>query len=93
MRPGEKARKTTSARSTSAVAIFIGLMLIVVFAVGLIANRNPGAFSMKYRDDYALEQFVAFCRNLWLPAGIIGIPVFLVSLIRSLVLDSREKDQ
>ena len=75
---------------TSAVAIFIGLLLIVVFAVGLISQQSPGAFSRQYRYDYAMEQFTAFCREFWLPAGIIGIPTFLISLFISL---AREKKQ
>lgn len=93
MRPGAKAGRSTTARSTSAVAIFIGVILIVIFVIGILANRDPGMFMRKYRYDYALEQFVMFCRNWWLPAGIIGIPVFLVSLIRSLILESRESKQ
>ena len=75
---------------SSAVAIFIGLLLTVIFVVGLACERNPGLFQTKYRYDYALEQFTAFCRAYWLPAGIIGIPTFLISLILSL---SREKKQ
>ena len=31
-------------RNSSAVAIFIGLLLIVIFAVGLITEKNPAAF-------------------------------------------------
>ena len=86
-----KSARSTSARSTSAVAIFIGALLIVIFAVGLIATKRSDAFMQKNRYDFTLEQFVAFCRNWWPVAGIVGIPVFLVSLIRSLVLESREK--
>ena len=86
-----KSARSTSARSTSAVAIFIGALLIVIFAVGLIATRRSDAFMQKNRYDFTLEQFVAFCRNWWPVAGIVGFPVFLVSLIRSLVLESREK--
>ena len=74
----------------SAVAIFVGLLLIVIFAVGLISDSNPGAFMAKYRYDFALEQFTGFCREFWLPAGIIGIPTFLISLFISL---AREKKQ
>ena len=86
-----KSARSTSARSTSAVAIFIGALLIVIFAVGLIATRRSDAFMQKNRYDFTVEQFVAFCKNWWPVAGIVGIPVFLVSLIRSLVLESREK--
>lgn len=75
---------------SSAVAIFIGLLLVVVFAVGLVCERNPGAFQRKYHYDFALEQFCSFCAAYWLPAGIIGIPTFLISLFVSL---AREKKQ
>ena len=78
-------------RNSGAVAIFIGLLLIVIFAVGLICEKNPAAFLRKYQYDYALESFCAFCVRWWLPAGIIGIPLFLISLIISLMRESREK--
>ena len=80
------------ARKSGAVAIFIGVLLIVVFAVGLIVQKNPSALISKYRYDFALEQFCAFCANWWLPSGIIGIPLFLISLITSLVRESKEKE-
>ena len=80
------------ARKSGAVAIFIGVLLIVVFAVVLIVQKNPSALISKYRYDFALEQFCAFCANWWLPAGIIGIPLFLISLITSLVRESKEKE-
>lgn len=82
---------STSARTTSAVAIFVGALLIVIMAVGLIATSRPDAFLLKNRYDYALNQFVAFCKNWWPVAGIIGIPTFLISMVRSLILESREK--
>lgn len=78
---------------SGAVAIFIGLLLIVIFVVGLIVDGNPRAFERKYRYDLALEQFGAFCSRIWLPAGIIGIPLFLVSLILSLVQESKNRGQ
>lgn len=79
-------------RKSSAVAIFIGLLLIAVFVVGLVCENNPSAFQRKYHYDFALEQFCDFCRSWWLPAGIIGIPVFLVSLLLSLHRESKEKE-
>ena len=79
-------------RNSSAVAIFIGLLLIVIFAVGLITEKNPAAFQRKYVYDLSLEQFCAFCRNWWLPAGIIGFPLFLISLIVSLARERKNKD-
>ena len=39
------------ARKSGAVAIFIGVLLIVVFAVGLIVQKNPSALISKYRYD------------------------------------------
>ncbi len=79
-------------KKSGAVSIFVGALLVAVFVIGLISSRNPGAFLQRYRYDYALESFLAFCRYWWLPAGIIGIPVFLISLIVCLVRESREKD-
>ena len=78
------------AKKTGAVSIFVGVLLIVVFVVGLILEKNPSAFMTKYRYDYTLEQFCVFCRNWWLPAGIVGIPLFLISLIVNLVRESKE---
>ena len=78
-------------RKSGAVWIFIGLLLIVVFAVGLICEKNPSAFLRRYQYDYALERFCSFCVDWWLPAGIIGFPMFLISLIISLVRESKEK--
>ena len=77
-------------RKSGAVFIFLGLLLILVFAVGLIAGKNPGFLSRDYRYDFALEQFKAFCVSLWLPAGIIGIPMFLISLIVSLIREKKD---
>ena len=77
-------------RKSGAVSIFIGLLLIVVFAVGLIQARNPAAFINPNRYDVALDQFIAFCSAIWLPAGIVGIPLFLVSLILSLIRERKE---
>ena len=74
---------------SGAVAIFIGVLLIVVFAVGLICEKNPSAFVRKYQYDFALEQFCAFCSDWWLPAGIIGVPLFLISMLLSLVRESK----
>ena len=78
-------------RKSGAVAIFVGALLVVIFAVGLVCSDNPGAFTQKYRYDYTLEQFCAFCVNWWLPAGIIGIPMLLGSLVLSLIRESKEK--
>ena len=77
-------------KKSAAVPIFIGALLIVVFAVGLICDRNPTALLRRYQYDFALEQFCAFCTDWWLPAGIIGFPMFLISLIISFVRESKE---
>ena len=75
---------------SGAVCMFIGILLIVVFAVGLAVDKNPAALSRPYRYNLALEQFGVFCSRIWLPAGVIGIPLFLVSLIVSLVRERKE---
>ena len=77
-------------RKSGAVWIFIGGLLIVIFGVGLAVEQNPGALMRQYRYDRALELFGAFCASVWLPAGIIGIPMFLVSLVVSLVRERKE---
>lgn len=79
-------------KKAGAVSIFIGVLLIVIFAVGLVCEKNPGTFIRRYRYDYALEQFCRFCTDWWLPAGIIGFPLFLVSLILSLVREKKERE-
>ena len=71
--------------------MFVGALLIVICVVGFLVDRNPSALTRQYRYDYATEQFGVFCSRIWLPAGIIGIPLFLVSLIVSLVRESRNK--
>ncbi len=80
-------------RKSAAGLIFVGALLIVVFGVGLATSRNPGALLPRYRYDYALETFVRFCAEWWIPAGVIGFPMFLISLILSLVRESRENKQ
>lgn len=80
-------------RNASAVWMFLGGLLIVIFAVGLAVSENPTALTRQYRYDRALELFGIFCASVWLPAGIIGIPMFLISLIVSLVRERKEKEQ
>ena len=80
-------------RKSGAVFIFLGALLIVVFAVGLVAQRNPAFLSRRYQYDLALEQFRAFCTYWWLPAGMIGIPMFLISLIISLIREKNNNNQ
>ena len=66
------------------VFIFVGLLLVIIFVVGLVCTKNPAAFQTKYRYDYTLDWFCSFCADWWLPAGIIGIPMMLISVIFSL---------
>ena len=76
---------------TTTVLIFLGAFLIVIFAVGNISSRNPDAFRPSHRYDYTLESFIRFCIEWWIPAGIVGFPMFLISLILSLWWESKEK--
>ena len=78
-------------QKSSAVTMFIGLVLIVVFGVGLTVTKNPTALIQPRKYDAALEMFGSFCASVWLPAGIIGIPLFLFSLIRSLLQERKHK--
>lgn len=77
-------------RKSGAVWMFLGFLLVVVFAVGITVQQNPSALTRQYRYDRALELFGIFCASVWLPAGIIGIPMFLISLIVSLVREKKE---
>lgn len=75
------------------IGIFLGLLLTAAFIVGLAAVRDPAAFIRKNHYDYTFEFAVNLCKSIWLPAGVIGIPLFLISLIRSLRLESKEKNK
>ena len=76
-------------KKSGAVSIFIGLLLIVIFGVGLAVDNNPMALIRPHSYDFALEQFGTFCASVWLPAGIIGIPLFLFAFIRSLIKERK----
>ena len=76
-------------RKSGAVSLFLGLLLIVIFGVGLTVEQNPAALVQPKKYDHALQQFGTFCSAIWLPAGIIGIPLFLFSLIKSLIQERR----
>ena len=82
-------------RKSGAVSLFLGLLLIVIFGVGLTVDQNPAALVQPKKYDHALQQFGTFCSAIWLPAGIIGIPLFLFSLIKSLIQEhkARKEDQ
>ena len=75
---------------SAAILIFTGFLLIIVFAVGLTAVRNPGRLHSRYMVDSTWEAFTAFCKAWWLPAGIVGFPMFLISLIISLLREAKE---
>ena len=76
-------------RKSGAVSLFLGLLLIVIFGVGLTVDQNPTTLVQPKKYDHALLQFGTFCSAIWLPAGIIGIPLFLFSLIKSLIQEHR----
>ncbi len=77
-------------KASSAVWIFLGALLTFCFVIGLIYVSNPGALLRAKSINIAWEQFIAFCGN-WYPVfAIIGIPMFLVSLILSLVRERKE---
>ena len=76
-------------RKSGAVSLFLGLLLIVIFGVGLTVDQNPAALVQPKKYYHALLQFGTFCSAIWLPAGIIGIPLFLFSLIKSLIQEHR----
>ena len=78
-------------RNSGAVLIFIGALLIVIFAVGLAVDGNPRALQRPYHYNFALQQFGTFCYRIWLPAGIIGIPLFLISLVISLIREKKDR--
>ena len=80
-------------RKSAAIFIFLGLLLIVIFAVGRIFSQDPSAFYNRYRVDRALDDFVYFCSQWWIPAGIIGIPMFLISFLLSLVREHKENQK
>ena len=80
-------------RKSDAIFLFIGILLIAFFAIGLTAEHHPQAFTSRYRYDYALESFIRFCKSIWFPAGVIGFPVFLISLISSLWHESKENKE
>ena len=80
-------------RKSDAIFLFIGILLIAFLAIGLTAEHHPQAFTSRYRYDYALESFIRFCKSIWFPAGVIGFPVFLISLIISLWHESKENKE
>ena len=47
-------------QKSGAVALFIGILLIVIFGVGLAVERDPGALMRRNSYNIALEQFGSF---------------------------------
>ena len=80
-------------RKSGAITMVLGLFLIVVFFTGMAVDNNPNALMQSKSYNMALEHFGVFCAAIWLPAGIIGFPLFLFSLILSLIREHREKKQ
>lgn len=78
-------------RASSGVGfIFVGALLTVCFAVGLSFNNDPSLYIQARNVNIAREQFASFCGSIWLPCGIIGIPMLLISLIVCLYRESRQ---
>ena len=78
-------------RKSAAVALFLGALLTVIFAVGIAWTHNPGILAQRRYYDATIDRFITFCANVWLPAGIIGIPLFLISLTVSLIREKKNK--
>ena len=79
------------ASKSGAVWLFIGVLLTAIFLIGLSVSKNPDLFATKYRYDFALDQFKAFCAEWFWLAGLIGIPTLVISLVVALVRESRDK--
>jgi len=79
-------------RNSSAVAIFIGGLLTFCFVIGLVYLNNPEAIWRLNRTSFAWMQFARFCSNWFYIFGMIGIPTLIISLIVSLIRESRNRD-
>ena len=78
-------------RNSLAVFIFLGALLTVCFGLGLSWSQHPGALLRNYGYyNVSLEQFLTFCAWWYLPFGIIGIPMLVISLTVSLIRESKE---
>lgn len=80
-------------KNSGAVFIFLGALLTFCFGVGLAWTRNPGVLQRSATYSFVRNQFVAFCAYWWLPLGIIGIPMLVISLIVSLVREHKQNDR
>jgi hypothetical protein len=86
----KEVREMRKEHKSATFSIFIGILLVVIFFVGMAASKRPDTFMSKYYVDTTLDLFVRFCAEWWIPAGIIGIPLFLISLVLSLWRESKE---
>ena len=80
-------------RNSGAVFIFLGALLTFCFAIGLVWARQPDTFIRAKLYDFAQSQFLAFCGYWWLPMGIIGIPMLVISLVVALIREHRHRDR
>ena len=80
-------------RKSATFFIFVGFLLVAVFAIGGMTSRNPDLLRSRYRVDYTWESFLLFCENWWIPAGVIGIPMLLISLVLSLWRESKDREK
>ena len=76
-------------QKSGAVFIFLGAVLTFCFVVGLMYERNPGTFVRIKEINVPREQFAAFCGSWYPILGLIGIPMFLISLILSLIREKK----
>ena len=90
MRAEREDRNMRKDHKSATVLIFVGFLLIAVFAIGLTASRNPDLLRSRYRVDATWEGFLRICAEWWIPAGVIGIPMFLISLGISLWREGKE---
>ncbi len=73
-----------------AIFIFLGALLSVFFLVGLVFANNPDAFFDPRREDITLIHFTRFCYQYGFYCGIVGLPMFVISLILSLVQEKKD---
>ncbi len=80
-------------RKSSTAFIFLGAVLTFCFVVGLMYEQNPETFVKMKEINVPREQFAAFCGSWYPILGLIGIPMFLISLILSLIREKKEDKQ
>ena len=80
-------------KNSSAVFIFLGALLSFGFGIGVAYMKNPGMLIRRGQFDISWEMFTAFCGKWYWLMGLIGIPMFLISLIISLVRERRANQE